>query len=73
MRDFLKISDDAFEIIDVRKLDFILNAKNSKKMFKSATMKSNIQKFESSKNIKDFREMFENAFLKSNAHVNAFI
>ena len=73
MRNFLKIFDDAFEIINVWKFDFASNARNLKKMFKNATMKSDVQKFEFSKNIKNFRKMFENAFLKSNVHVNAFI
>ena len=54
MRDFLKISDDAFEITDIRKLNFTSNAKNLKKMFENATMKSNIQKFKLLKNIKNF-------------------
>ena len=39
MRNFSKIFDDAFEIINVRKLDFALSARNLKKMFKNATMK----------------------------------
>ena len=73
MRNFLKIFDDAFEIINVRKFDFTLNVRNSKKMFENATMRLNIQKFEFSKSIKDFRKMFENASLKLNVHVNAFI
>ena len=42
MRDFLKIFDDAFEITDVQKFDFALNAKNLKKMFKNATIKLNV-------------------------------
>ena len=54
MRNFSKIFDDAFKIINVRKLDFTSNAKNSKKMFESATMRSNAQKFKFSKSIKNF-------------------
>ena len=42
MRNFSKIFDDAFEIINVQKFDFTLNAKNSKKMLKNAMMKSNV-------------------------------
>ena len=54
IRNFLKIFDDAFEIINVQNFDFALNAKNSKEMFKNAAMKSNAQKFKSLKNIKSF-------------------
>ena len=53
MRNFLKISDDVFKITNVRKLNFASNVKNLKKMFESATMKSNAQKFKLSKNIKN--------------------
>ena len=42
MRNFSKIFDDAFKITDVRKFNFTLNAKNLRKMFESATMKSNV-------------------------------
>ena len=41
MKNFSKIFDDAFKIADVRRLNFALNAKNLKKMFENATMKSN--------------------------------
>ena len=54
MRNFLKIFDDAFEITNVRKLDFTLNIKNLKKMLESVAMKSNIQKFKFLKNIRNF-------------------
>ena len=54
MRDFSKIFNDAFEIINVRKLNFASSVKNLKKMLKNATMKLNIQKFEFLKNIKNF-------------------
>ena len=54
MRDFSEIFDDAFKITDVRKLDFALNIKNLKKMFKNTMMRLNVQKFESSKSIKSF-------------------
>ena len=73
MRNFLKIFDDVFEIINVRRLDSALNARNLKKMFKNATMKSNAQRFKFSKNIKSFRKMLENAFLRLNIYINAFI
>ena len=73
MRDFSKISDDAFEIINVRKLDFTLNARNSKEIFKNTAMRSNAQKFEFSKNIKNLRKMFKNTLSKSNVYINAFI
>ena len=73
MRNFSKIFDDAFKIINVRKLDFTSNAKNSKKMFESATMRSNAQKFKFSKSIKNFWKMLENVLLRLNVHVNAFI
>ena len=73
IRDFLKIFDDAFEIISVRKFNFASSAENLKEMFKSATMRSNVQKFESSKSIKNLQKMLENTSLKLNAHANAFI
>ena len=73
MRDFLKISDDAFKITNVRKFDFASNVRNLKKMFENATIRSNAQKFEFSKNLKNFRKIFKNASLKSNIHINAFI
>ena len=41
MRDFSKIFNDAFEIISIRKLNFALNAKNSKKILENTTMKLN--------------------------------
>ena len=53
MRDFSKIFDDMFEIINVRKLNFASSARNLKKIFKNATMKSSVQKFEFSKSIKN--------------------
>ena len=73
MRNSSKIFDDAFEIINVRKLNFASSARNSKKMPESATMKSNAQKFDFSKSIKNLREMFENASSRLNVHVNTFI
>ena len=42
MQDFSKIFKNAFEIADVRKFDFTLNAENLKKIFENATMKSNV-------------------------------
>ena len=42
MRNFLKIFDDVFEITDVQKFEFALSAKNSKEMFKNASMKLNV-------------------------------
>ena len=42
MRDFSKIFNDVFEITDVRKLDSASNARNSKKMFKNATIRLNV-------------------------------
>ena len=73
MRDFSEIFDDAFEITNIQKLDFVSSARNSKEMFENATIRLNVQKFKFLKSIKDFRKMFENASLKSNVHVNAFI
>ena len=40
MRNSSKILDDAFEITNVRRFDFASSAKNLKKMFENATMKS---------------------------------
>ena len=54
MQDSSKIFDDAFEITNIQKHDFALNAKASKKMFENATMRLNAQKFKFSKNIKSF-------------------
>ena len=42
MRNFLKIFDDVFKITDVQKFKFALNAKDLKKMFKDASMRSNV-------------------------------
>ena len=65
--------DDAFKITDVRKLNFVLNVKNSKEMLESATMRLSAQRFKFLKNIKNFQKMFENASLRSNVYVNIFI
>ena len=54
MQNFSKIFNNVFKITDVQKLNFVLNARNLKKMFENAIMKSNAQKFKSSKNIKNF-------------------
>ena len=59
MRNFSKTFNDAFKIINVRKLNFASSAKDLKKMFKNATM--------------SFRKMFKNALSKLNVHINAFI
>ena len=73
VRDFSKIFNDTFKIINVQKLDSASSAKNSKKMFENATMKSNVQKFKSLKSINSFRKILENMSLKSNVYVNIFI
>ena len=54
MRNLLKIFDDAFEIINVWKLDSASSVKDLKEMFKNAAMRLNVQRFEFSKNIKNF-------------------
>ena len=42
MWNFIKLFNDAFEIINVRKFNFALNVKNLKKMFKNATIRLNV-------------------------------
>ena len=53
MRNFSKIFNDIFKIINIQKFDFASNAKDLKKIFENATMKSNVQKFKSLKSIRN--------------------
>ena len=51
MRNFEKILNDAFELTDVQRLKFVLNAKDFIKMFENASTKLSVQKFESLTNV----------------------
>ena len=42
MRNFSEILDDMFKITDVQRFEFASNARNLKKMFENASMRSNV-------------------------------
>ena len=65
MRNFSKIFDDVFEIINVQKFESASSAKNLKKMFENALMKLNVQKLAPSLNTKNLKKMFESVSTRS--------
>ena len=68
MRNFKKIFNDVFELINVSKLKSVSSARNFIKMLENALTKLSVQKFKSSTNVWDFNQMFINVLTKSNAH-----
>ena len=68
MQDSEKIFNDAFELINVQKLEFVLNAKSFIKIFENALTRLNAQKSKLSTNVWNFSKMFLNVSTRLNAY-----
>ena len=68
MRNFEKILNDAFELISVLRLEFVLSVRNFIKMLESASIRLSAQKFKSSANVWNFNQMLMNVSTKSNVY-----
>ena len=68
MQDFERIFNDVFELTNVQRLKFTLNAKSFMKMLESASTKSSVQIFTLLMNVWNFNQMLINVSTKSNTH-----